>query len=68
MTKNNIICNKCGKTFDVWDEHEGFGIHKHLGYGTKYDGDDLQLNLCCECMENLIDECVFSPIIENLYT
>lgn len=57
-----IICNKCGKEFDCWDEQEGFSIHSYCGYGTKYDGDKLDLDLCCDCMEKLIDECVVSPI------
>lgn len=59
------ICNKCGKRFDIWDTQENFSISAHMGYGTKYDGDHLELNLCCECMEKLIDECIISPIKEN---
>lgn len=60
-----ITCNKCGKKFDIWDTQEHFSINTRMGYGTKYDGDDLELDLCCSCMEKLIDECVISPIIEN---
>ena len=56
------ICNKCGKEFDIWDSQENFSIHRRLGYGTKYDGSDLKMNLCCNCMEKLIDGCKFSPI------
>lgn len=57
-----IVCNKCGKKFDIWDTQEDFSINTMLGYGTKYDGDSLELNLCCDCMEKLIDECAISPI------
>lgn len=60
-----ITCNKCGKQLDFWDRQENFSINTRLGYGTKYDGDDLELDLCCDCMEKLIDECVISPIKEN---
>ena len=60
-----ITCNKCGKRFDIWDTQENFSIYTRLGYGTKYDGDDLKLDLCCDCMEKLIDECIISPIKEN---
>ncbi len=60
-----IICNKCGKKFDFWDTQEDFSIKKSLGYGTKYDGSTLELNLCCECMEKLIEECAISPISDN---
>ena len=63
--KKELICNKCGKTFDMWDMQEEFSIKKKLGYGTKYDGDDLDLCLCCDCMEKLIDSCILSPIISN---
>lgn len=60
-----IKCNLCGKQFDIWDTQEGFSINRRLGYGTKYDGDELQLDLCCDCMERIIDECKISPIIER---
>ncbi len=60
-----LVCNKCGKKFDVWDTQENFTIKSDLGYGTKYDGEKLDIKLCCNCMETLIDECVISPIAEN---
>lgn len=60
-----MTCNRCGKELDIWDKQERFSIHTRLGYGTKYDGDILEINLCCSCMEKLIDECVISPIKEN---
>jgi len=59
------FCSKCGKKFDIWDCQEDFRIHRQLGYGTKYDGDKLELNLCCKCVEELIDTCVLNPIIDN---
>lgn len=65
MTKTEHFCNKCGKKLDVWDIQECFQINRPLGYGTKFDGDTLQLDLCCSCMEEIIDSCVISPIIEN---
>lgn len=57
-----IKCNKCGKQFDLWDFQEGFSITQTLGYGTKYDGDSLDIHLCCDCMEKIIDACIISPI------
>ena len=60
-----IVCNKCGKKFDIWDVQENFSINTLLGYGTKYDGDKLELHLCCNCIEKLVDECVVSPIKED---
>lgn len=60
-----IVCNKCGRVFNIWDTQENFSIKRSLGYGTIYDGDKLDINLCCECMEKLIEECAISPIIEE---
>lgn len=63
--ENAMICNVCGKTLDIWDLQEDFTIRRHLGYGTKHDGDRLHIQLCCECMEKLIDQCRVSPIHER---
>lgn len=60
-----FICNKCGKDLDLWDLQEKFSITHKLGYGTKYDGSNLNLRLCCDCMEKLIEECAVSPISDN---
>ena len=58
-------CNKCGRALDIWDVQEDLTIHKEkLGYGTKYDGDTLRLQFCCDCMEWLIDQCAIDPITE----
>lgn len=65
ITASMTVCNKCGKQFNLWDEKEDFSIRKRLGYGTKYDGDTLELDLCCDCMESLIDSCTINPIITN---
>ena len=60
-----FICNKCGKDLDLWDLQEKFSITHKLGYGTKYDGSNLNLRLCCDCKEKLIEECAVSPISDN---
>ena len=49
-----VICNKCGKTLNDLDMQENFSIHSQLGYGMKYDGCKLELDLCCKCMEQII--------------
>lgn len=58
-------CNKCGKRFDCWDEQENYSIHTRAGYGSAHDGDTIELDLCCDCMDKLIDSCKISPVIEN---
>lgn len=60
----DTICNICGQEFDFWDGNENFAIHTRLGYGTKFDGDILDLHICCDCMENIIQMCSVSPIEE----
>lgn len=58
-----IVCNMCGKAFDTWDLQEGFGFHSlYIGYGSKYDENSLDLDLCCECMDKIIDACMISPV------
>lgn len=56
------VCNICGKPLDIFDETEGLAICKHLGYGTAYDGNDLDFHTCCACMDKIISSCKVSPI------
>lgn len=70
MAKRNVMaektfCNRCGKRFDMWDELNGFESEARLGFGSKYDGDILQLDLCCACMDALIEECRISPLVSG---
>lgn len=58
-------CNMCGKKFDFWDEQENFSLTRRIGYGSKFDTCHLQLDLCCECMDKIIEQCVISPIEEE---
>lgn len=62
MIQNKIICNLCGKEMDIWDKKEEFSIHRRCGYGTKYDGETIELDICCDCMERLIDSCKVPPV------
>lgn len=65
MTRNETYCNLCGKKLDTWDKQEEFAIYRLLGYGTRYDGEFLELDLCCECMDKLIEMCAISPIVDT---
>ena len=60
-------CNFCEKEFNWFDNQEKFGIHRHVGYGSKFDGDEIMVDLCCECFDVMMDEyilphCVLNPI------
>lgn len=59
------LCNMCGKEMDAIDERSGGRFYKLLGYGSKYDGDTLELDICCSCLDRLVDMCKISPIKET---
>lgn len=69
MTRLEKLCNVCGKEFGMFDKQENLGLHTHFGYGTKFDGDRIELDICCNCFENLMDKfipmCKINPIIER---
>ena len=62
-------CNICGKTFDTFDDMFDFGLHTIIGYGSKRDGDTINLDVCTDCVDELLDEldkrCVITPFIEQ---
>lgn len=60
-----VTCNMCGKKLNYWDLKEKFSIHTRMGYGTNYDGEHLELDLCSKCMDTLIKKCVITPIIKD---
>lgn len=61
--KSKKICNHCGKELDIFDCQEDFTIHKQqIGYGSIHDGDNVHLQLCCDCFDKLVDDCRVNPI------
>lgn len=62
MIRLSQKCNICGEEFDIWDSQENFHIHQDCGFGTKFDGDRVELNICCVCMEKLVEHCNISPV------
>lgn len=60
-----MYCKLCGRQLDYYDVIEDYSIVRRLGYGTKYDGEYIDLRLCCDCMEQLIDRCKISPIVAD---
>ena len=59
---NIRFCNMCGKRMDFWDVNEDNTIHTRAGYGSKYDEEEIELHMCCECFDEIIDQCVISPL------
>lgn len=66
MYRETPRCNICGATMSVGDLHFGYSAYEKLGYGTKYDGCTMRLRVCCNCIEEFIDKCAISPIIEGV--
>lgn len=48
-------CTICGKNFDEWDEQENFCFERKIGYGSRYDGETLKVNICQGCLDKIID-------------
>lgn len=56
------VCNKCGKTMEEWDNALGLSLRKRIGYGSVHDGEYVDLDLCCECFDAIVDSCAFDPV------
>ena len=59
----------CGQPFTDLDEQEHIGLHTKIGYGSRHDGDTIDLDICCSCFDSLIDKlankCIVNPIQEG---
>jgi hypothetical protein len=59
----------CGNEFNEWDTQEDFGFHYSVGYGSKFDGDIIDLDLCCGCFDKIMDwiipQCKTNPVTER---
>lgn len=59
MRVDTIYCNMCGKKFDDLDRQNGFGLHySNIGYGSQYDGESIDIDLCCDCFDKMMVEYV----------
>lgn len=57
-----VFCNKCGRQFGKVDDISGFHHSGRFGYGSKYDGEEFEMDLCVECIDEFADACELSPI------
>ena len=70
MAKGLTRCNVCGKTVEqVFENQMLISIHDRIGYGSKHDGSMLDLDICPDCFDKLIDgfteKCAINPMKEN---
>lgn len=64
-----IICNVCGKAIDqIFENQLVISIHNYIGYGSKHDGDKIDLDICADCFDKLVDgfreKCAINPLQE----
>lgn len=64
MKKTIIQCNMCGREMDEADLKNGLCAERRAGTGFVYADKAMRLDLCCDCLDNLIDSCRISPITE----
>lgn len=59
-------CDFCGKELTDLDIQEGFGFHyQHISYGSQYDGENIDIDLCCDCFDKMMREYVEPKLKEH---
>jgi len=66
--KREVRCNKCGKVMDFFDLQANFTIHTNVGYGSMYDGTEIEMHLCCDCFDKLVESCEVAPVIRDWWS
>lgn len=59
MAKGKTLCNVCGKEFSDYDEQEHIGLHSQIGYGSKHDGDIIDLNTISQLLSIALTRMIF---------
>lgn len=54
-------CNICGKP--IKSDDDAVEIYDLIGYGSKYDGEWIEMDICYDCLDKIIDACKISPVI-----
>ena len=64
-----ILCDKCGKEGFIDNNGMIFpymhNIEFSVGYGSDYDGDTIQFDLCDECLTEFMKSFKHKPDIKN---
>jgi hypothetical protein len=58
-----VTCSMCGKNMCNITEPEcisGIPIDATFGYGSKFDGNEIHLDLCDECIEDIVRDCNYN--------
>lgn len=59
------ICNICGKVLTKCEEKNHVKINQVMGYGSQFDGDRVDMDICNKCFDKLIERCKIDPIQEE---
>lgn len=59
-----IYCNVCGQQIGAFDKHNCLSFSKVLGYGSKYDGEFIDIDICPHCFDKLIEKMVIKPFMD----
>lgn len=63
MRVDVVSCDMCGKEFNEFDRQEDFGFYyPNIGYGSKFDGTHISIDLCCDCFDKMIEEYVIPKL------
>ena len=55
-------CNICGRVLDEFDIQQYATIRTMLLYGSRHDGEVVDIWFCNRCFDDLIDQCTVSPV------
>ena len=64
------ICTICGKPFSLWDMNLGDNRYDiFVGYPSSHDTERIQLNLCMDCFDKVLDTiipmCKINPVVDD---
>lgn len=57
-----FFCNKCGRQLCKNDELNGFHYSGRFKYGSKFDGEEFDIDLCTDCIDEFMDSCSLNPV------
>lgn len=62
----SIQCNVCGRDTRNTEVHIEIQIHQLIGYGSRYDGEKIDFDVCAKCVDTILEAiskvCKISPI------
>lgn len=62
-----VTCNKCGASSTRKNEHDHYfsnefqTFHTNFGYGSKYDNERWEFDLCDDCLTELLKTFMYGP-------